>query len=70
MGIEVNIGTEEDDIECHVNEGNKDLKYLSDKQITNLSYKIISFPMLKDAASHLSYGLCAKDGKYSKISTS
>ena len=44
-------------------------KFLSDKQIINLSYKIISFPILKDVASDLCCGLCAKDEKYSNIST-
>ena len=67
---EDDIVTEDDDVDYGVNEGNKDLKSLSDKQITNLSYKLISFPTLKDAASNLACGLCAKDRKYSKISTS
>ena len=52
-GTEDNIDTEEEDNECDVNEANMDSKCLSDKHMTDLSYKIISFSMLKDTASHL-----------------
>ena len=50
VDAENGIAPEEDDIECDVNEGDKDIESLSDKQITNLSCKLIIFSMLKDAA--------------------